>query len=174
MTRGAWGAWSKRMWTPEDNDHLKAGGLEGAIAIDARGARGAREAAEWHALSPQRRMVVLRMLMGMGRTEIASKLGLNPKTIDTHRGQAFKALGVANDVELMISALRAGVVVVIDVDAPAEQTELAARFRYHQQRCEVACEMLAEVAADHGHPTAIAVRRDGVAAAVDARAKADS
>lgn len=59
-----------------------------------------------------------------------------------------------------------------DPTAPGNSTtvdQLYERFDHHQRKSEAACELLAEAAADHEHPTAVAVRRDGVAAVVYAR-----
>lgn len=62
------------------------------------------------ALSPRQRAVAVEVALGGERIEVAEKLGMNPKTFDTHRQAVMKRLGCKNAVELARLALREGIV----------------------------------------------------------------
>lgn len=47
---------------------------------------------------------------GYERSEIASALDIDEKTVDTHRGRALKKLGIASSVALARWAIREGLV----------------------------------------------------------------
>ena len=61
---------------------------------------------------------------GLSVKEVAQRLGLTAKTVQSHRNSLRKKLGVQTDVELCLIALRSGLVdihrPVPEVDAPAE------------------------------------------------------
>lgn len=62
-------------------------------------------------LSPRRRQVAYLLATGKERGEIAAELGCSVKTLDTHRTQVLRGLGVRNAVELCLLAVRRGYVV---------------------------------------------------------------
>ena len=57
-------------------------------------------------LSEREQRVVEMILSGMKPTDIAKKLKLSPKTVNTFRYRIFEKLGIANDVELALLAIR--------------------------------------------------------------------
>jgi DNA-binding NarL/FixJ family response regulator len=68
-------------------------------------ARGSKTA---HALSDRERGVVALLADGFGTQEISEKLGLSPKTVETHRRKILLKLGLSNIAELTKYALREG------------------------------------------------------------------
>ena len=52
--------------------------------------------------------VAMMLVVGKTNWEIAEKYGLSVKTVDTHRGNALARLGLRNNVELTLHALRHG------------------------------------------------------------------
>lgn len=60
-------------------------------------------------LTQQQRRVVDLLGVGMFNAEIAAELGTSIKTIDTHRAMVLSRLGLRNNVELVLLAIRQGV-----------------------------------------------------------------
>ena len=48
--------------------------------------------------------------LGMTVQEIAEKLCLSPKTINSYRYRIFEKVGIKNDVELTLLAIRSGLI----------------------------------------------------------------
>ncbi len=60
-------------------------------------------------LLTEREIEILGMIAGeMTNTDIADKLGLSHRTVDTHRGNILKKLGVKNTAGLVRAAIKAG------------------------------------------------------------------
>ncbi len=57
-------------------------------------------------LSKREREVALLLVVGKTNGEIAQALDVSVKTIDTHRGNILKKLGLRNNVELTLFAIR--------------------------------------------------------------------
>jgi DNA-binding NarL/FixJ family response regulator len=75
---------------------------EGKLSFDLRpGTGGAR-------LSQRERQVVAAVVDGLSNDEIASRLGISPKTVESHLRRLFERLGVASRTELATRALRDG------------------------------------------------------------------
>jgi two-component system, NarL family, invasion response regulator UvrY len=64
----------------------------------------------FEALSERELQVTLMITLGMTVQEIAEKLCLSPKTINSYRYRIFEKLSVKNDVELTLMAIRHGLV----------------------------------------------------------------
>jgi len=64
----------------------------------------------FEALSERELQVMLMITMGMKVQEIADKLCLSPKTVNSYRYRIFEKLKVKNDVELTLLAIRHGLV----------------------------------------------------------------
>lgn len=62
------------------------------------------------ALSERELQVMLMITMGVKVQEIAEKLCLSPKTVNSYRYRIFDKLGVENDVELTLMAIKRGLV----------------------------------------------------------------
>lgn len=69
----------------------------------------------FEALSERELQVMLMITMGMKVQEIADKLCLSPKTVNSYRYRIFEKLKVKNDVELTLLAIRHGLVESEDV-----------------------------------------------------------
>jgi DNA-binding NarL/FixJ family response regulator len=65
-------------------------------------------------LSERQREVFQLLASGLSSREIAARLGLSVKTIETHRANVMKRLGVRNLAELVRAAVRLGVVAAAD------------------------------------------------------------
>lgn len=63
-------------------------------------------------LTPRQYEVAIRIAIGRTNAEIADELGIDQKTVDTHRSAALKRLTVRSNVELARYAVASG-------DAPA-------------------------------------------------------
>ena len=61
-------------------------------------------------LSERELQVMLMITMGMKVPQIAEKLCLSPKTVNSYRYRIFEKLGVNNDVEMTLMAIRNGLV----------------------------------------------------------------
>lgn len=61
-------------------------------------------------LTPRERQVAQALAVGYSNREIAGKLDISIKTVDTHRGHVLDKLRVRNNTELARAALRAGLV----------------------------------------------------------------
>lgn len=59
-------------------------------------------------LSDRERQVVAAVVDGLSNDEIASRLGISPKTVESHLRRLFERLGVASRTELATRALRDG------------------------------------------------------------------
>jgi DNA-binding NarL/FixJ family response regulator len=60
------------------------------------------------ALSPREREVVAALVDGLSNDEIAGRLGISAKTVESHLHRIFERHGVASRTELAMRALRAG------------------------------------------------------------------
>lgn len=68
-------------------------------------------------LSERELQVMLMITMGMKVQEIADKLCLSPKTVNSYRYRIFEKLKVKNDVELTLLAIRHGLVESEEVES---------------------------------------------------------
>jgi DNA-binding NarL/FixJ family response regulator len=73
----------------------------GKLSFDLRPVAGAR-------LSSREREVVAAVVNGSSNDEIASGLGISPKTVESHLRRLFERHGVASRTELATRALRDG------------------------------------------------------------------
>jgi DNA-binding NarL/FixJ family response regulator len=73
-------------------------------------ARGERPAGPFEVLTARQREVLQLVAEGRSTKEIASRLGLSPKTVDVHRSQLMLRLGVRGIPALVRAAIRLGVV----------------------------------------------------------------
>jgi DNA-binding NarL/FixJ family response regulator len=73
----------------------------GKLSFDLRPVAGAR-------LSSRERQVVAAVVNGSSNDEIASRLGISPKTVESHLRRLFERHGVASRTELATRALRDG------------------------------------------------------------------
>ena len=64
----------------------------------------------FESLSERELQVMLMITMGMRVQEIADKLCLSPKTVNSYRYRIFEKLAVKNDVELTLLAIRHGLI----------------------------------------------------------------
>lgn len=71
------------------------------------------------ALSERELQVTLMITMGMAVQDIAVKLCLSPKTVNSYRYRIFEKLKVKNDVELTLLAIRQG---LVEPEMPQEET----------------------------------------------------
>lgn len=63
----------------------------------------------WPELSPREIQVAEGLARGLTNSEIATAMGkISVKTIDTHRGHVMKKLGLKNNVQLCLLAVRRG------------------------------------------------------------------
>jgi DNA-binding NarL/FixJ family response regulator len=62
------------------------------------------------ALTPREREVLQLAAEGHANAEIASRLFISRRTVETHRAHAMKKLGIRNQVELALYAVREGIV----------------------------------------------------------------
>lgn len=62
-------------------------------------------------LSDREKEVVALILNGMKPTDIAKRLNLSPKTVNTFRYRIFEKLNITNDVELALLAIRHNIVI---------------------------------------------------------------
>jgi DNA-binding NarL/FixJ family response regulator len=63
---------------------------------------------EWERLTPRERIVLRRVAEGRTNREIATELSLSPKTVDTHRTNLMRKLGVHDAQALARFAVRRG------------------------------------------------------------------
>lgn len=63
---------------------------------------------EWARLTPRERLVLRRVAEGRTNREIAAELSLSPKTVDTHRTNLMRKLGVHDAQALARFAVRRG------------------------------------------------------------------
>ncbi|HEX4838045.1 MAG TPA: response regulator transcription factor [Solirubrobacteraceae bacterium] len=67
---------------------------------------GAKQAPDENSLTPREREVLRLIALGHTSVEIAQKLGLSPRTIETHRARIHRKLGLDTRAELVHYALR--------------------------------------------------------------------
>jgi DNA-binding NarL/FixJ family response regulator len=77
-------------------------------AAAGRLAFGVRPGASGTRLSPREREVVAAVVDGLSNDEIATRLGIAPKTVESHLRRLFERLGLASRTELATRALREG------------------------------------------------------------------
>ena len=63
----------------------------------------------YETLTTREREVLQLAAQGMGNPEIASRLGVSPRTVETHRAHVMAKLGLHNQTELVRYALRKGI-----------------------------------------------------------------
>jgi len=63
---------------------------------------------DWERLTPRERLVLRRVAEGRTNREIATELSLSPKTVDTHRTNLMRKLGVHDAQALARFAVRRG------------------------------------------------------------------
>jgi two-component system invasion response regulator UvrY len=61
-------------------------------------------------LSERELQVMLMITMGMGANEIAEKIGINSKTVNSYRYRIYQKLKIKNNVELTLLAIRWGLI----------------------------------------------------------------
>jgi DNA-binding CsgD family transcriptional regulator len=59
-------------------------------------------------LTPRQLQIALMMADGLTAKEIAAQLDLSPKTVDFHRSEMYKTLGIKNTASLVRWLIRAG------------------------------------------------------------------
>ncbi len=74
---------------------------------------GKRKESPFDTLSNKEMEVMLMVCRGLSVKVIAEKLHLSPKTINSYRYRIFEKLDVNNDIEMMLQAIRYG---VVDID----------------------------------------------------------
>ena len=75
----------------------------------------------FESLSERELQVALMITMGMSVQEVATKLCLSPKTVNSYRYRIFEKLNVRNDVELTLLAIRHGLVETDVLDAASQK-----------------------------------------------------
>lgn len=68
---------------------------------------------QYSTLSPREQQIMRQVVEGIHTKEIASQLGLSPKTVENHRANLMKKLGMHSKMELVRYAVKLG---LIDVD----------------------------------------------------------
>ena len=74
-----------------------------------------RDLFSFDALSEREFQVVIMIIAGQTVSEIAEKLNINRKTINSYRGRSFEKLNIKNDVELTLLAARQGLLRYLEV-----------------------------------------------------------
>lgn len=92
--------------------------VSGKRFIGARGARFVEETLEQtapaetsaphHDLSPRELEIMLKLVRGIRPKEIAMELAISEKTVATHRARLMKKLGIEDNRQLLLYALKAG------------------------------------------------------------------
>lgn len=67
-------------------------------------------------LPARMRDVAVQLATGARNSEVAERLGVSVKTIDTHRNDALRRLGMRNNADLARAAIREGLVSMHDDD----------------------------------------------------------
>lgn len=67
-----------------------------------------QESLPHHKLSPRERDIMLRLVRGVRPKEIALELEISEKTVATHRARLMKKIGVEDNRQLLLYALKAG------------------------------------------------------------------
>jgi DNA-binding NarL/FixJ family response regulator len=100
LTRVARG---ERVFTPEQE--------RGAVAELGRRARRAREQADARAnLTPREVEILQYASLGLTVRQVANRLGLSPRTVETHLGKLYRKLGVRNRVQALSRAAALGLI----------------------------------------------------------------
>lgn len=77
-------------------------------------------------LSPRQREVAVLLAWGKTNREIADKIGASVKTVDSHRAAILRRLGLRNNVELCLLAIRQG-----EIDNPMHLSAYHDLFARH-------------------------------------------
>jgi DNA-binding NarL/FixJ family response regulator len=93
----------RRYLSPQVGEHLRAVLARGADAVDA-------EAAALAGLTQRQREVLQQIAEGRPTREIADRLCLSVKTVETHRAELMRRLGIHDVAGLTRLAIRAGLV----------------------------------------------------------------
>ncbi|WP_457796022.1 response regulator transcription factor [Methylocystis sp. S23] len=88
-------------------------------------------AARFRTLSARERDVVDAVLGGRGNREVASQLGIKPRTVETHRSNAMSKLGARTLPDLVRIWLN------LDAGRTRRSAHLDARFQHSETRCEM-------------------------------------
>lgn len=91
---------------PFDHAQLRAA-IERGFSIEGRRLQRAAEAARLSNLTPRERDVLERAAKGLHAKEIATQLGISPRTVEVHKTRIMGKLGVRNVAELVRFALAA-------------------------------------------------------------------
>jgi DNA-binding NarL/FixJ family response regulator len=67
-----------------------------------------RDSSPFDELSPREIEIALLLVQGMRQEEIARRLSLSPKTVNTHKGRMFEKLGISDSIALARLAARYG------------------------------------------------------------------
>ena len=62
------------------------------------------------ALPPRQRQILRRLGSGQSTKEIAAELGISAKTVETHRSNLLKKLGLQNVTDIVRLAIREGLI----------------------------------------------------------------
>jgi two-component system, NarL family, response regulator NreC len=65
-------------------------------------------------LSEREREVLHLAAEGLGNTELAARLGISPRTVETHRANFMRKLGLQRQMDLVRYALRRGILAADD------------------------------------------------------------
>jgi DNA-binding NarL/FixJ family response regulator len=85
--------------------------MRGAVAELSRRARKAREETDAPPnLSPREIEVLEHAALGFTVGQIATRLALSPRTVETHLGNAYRKLGVSNRVQALARASGLGLI----------------------------------------------------------------
>lgn len=69
-------------------------------------------------LSKRERQVLVALAQGYSNREVATELGVNPKTVDSHRSQVRKKLGLRNNSDFVRYAIKNGLMDVNGKESP--------------------------------------------------------
>jgi DNA-binding NarL/FixJ family response regulator len=96
-----------------------------AVAGQIRRARAGSD--PYERLTPRERQVLRLTVDGWSSTAVASKLGISPRTVETHRANLMRKLGLRRRTELVRYAMRRGLVPNDVGDQPTKARESDAR-----------------------------------------------
>ena len=94
----------QRYISPQIANQLAFGGIDGT------------QGSPFAALFKRELQVVLMITKGRKAQEIGEQLNVSPKTVNSHRYNIFSKLGIKNDVELTLLALRHGLIDLNQLD----------------------------------------------------------
>lgn len=72
-----------------------------------------RQCQHWGPLTPREVELADSICEGRSRYEVSEQMGISTRTYDTHRAHVMDKLGVANEVQLLLLAIRRGWVVAV-------------------------------------------------------------